>query len=153
MPRPAGTRPGRLAPSEDSLVKKLIAALALCGLFAAGTAVGLAQKPDPVKPADPKKPVDPVKPADPKVDPKKPVDPKDPKAPAVKGSVVIKPDTNGKFRVSIRDENDKTLLMSSTGFIFDTEKEAKEAIDDIKAILATAKVTVLKADAPKDKDK
>jgi uncharacterized protein YegP (UPF0339 family) len=124
-------------------VKKLIAVVTLTGLFAAGTftALAYAQGTKPTaaatKPADPK----PTGKADPKPDPKA----------AVKGSVVIKPDVKGKFRVSIRDEDGKTLLMSSTGFIFDTEKEAIAAIDEIKSILATSKVTVEKAEEKKDK--
>jgi hypothetical protein len=48
--------------------------------------------------------------------------------------------------------------MMSSGNGFETEKEAKEAIDEIKAILKDAKVTTEKADPkeaekPNDKDK
>jgi uncharacterized protein YegP (UPF0339 family) len=119
-------------------VKKLFAALALVGLFAAGTTLAVAQreKPaDPVKPADPKKPADPVK-----------VDPK-----AVKGSVVLKPDAKGRYRISVKGEDGKTLLMSA-GNGFETEKDARAAVEEIKGILAGAKVTVEKADE-KDKEK
>lgn len=113
-------------------MKKLVTALALVGLFAAGTTFAVAQRDKPVETK--------------KEDPKKPADPK-----GVKGSVVIKPDAKGRFRISVKDEDGKTLLMSA-GNGFETEKEARAAIDDIKSILSSAKVTVEKAD-DKEKDK
>ncbi|MEO2092348.1 MAG: hypothetical protein ABGY75_23090, partial [Gemmataceae bacterium] len=76
---------------------------------------------------------------------------KKPPATAAKGSVVIKPDAKGRFRLSVKNEDGKTLLMSA-GNGLETEKEAREAIDEIKGILSAAKVTVEKAEA-KDKDK
>jgi uncharacterized protein YegP (UPF0339 family) len=126
-------------------MKKLLAAVALTGLFAAGTFTVLAQVPK-------KEDAKPTAKADPKADPKKPADTKkeEPAKSTAKGSVVVKPDARGKYRVSIRNEDGKTLLMSSTGFTFDSEKEAIAAIEDIKSILATSKVTVEKAD---EKDK
>ena len=82
---------------------------------------------------------------------------KDDKKPvAVKGSVIIKPDAKERFRISIKGEDGKTLLMSA-GNGFETEKEAREAIDEIKAILRDTKITLEKGepskDAPKDKPK
>lgn len=122
-------------------MSKWIRNLTLAGVFAVAaggvatvsgpTALAQAQK-DKAKPADPKKD-----------DPKKPDDKK-----AVKGSIVIKPDAKDRFRISVRGEDGKTLLMSA-GNGFATEKEAREAIDEIKGILASAKVTV----EPKEKEK
>lgn len=106
-------------------MKKLFAALSLCGLFAAGTMLAVAQAPKP----------------DPKADPKKPADPKT----ASKGALVVKPDAKGKFRLYVRDGDGKTMLMSA-GAGFDTEKEAKEAFDEVKKIVADGKVTTEKAD-------
>lgn len=108
---------------EESPVKKSLAVLALVGLFALGsfTAASLGQAP--------KKPADPAK--------------EDP-APAGKGSVVLKPDAKGRFRISVKDANGKTVLMTA-GNGYATEEEAKEAIENVKKILATAKVTVEKA--------
>ncbi len=131
-------------------MKKLIAALALTGLFAAGTFSAIAQAPKKEEPKkeDPKKPADPK--VDPKVDPKKPVEPKvDPKA--NKGSITIKPDAKGRYRLLIKDADGKGMLMTA-GNGFETEKEAREALEEVKGILATGKVTVEKADAP-DKGK
>jgi uncharacterized protein YegP (UPF0339 family) len=113
---------------EDPTVKKLLAAVALSGLLAAGTctAVALAQAP---KKEEPKKPVDTKKDA--------------------KGTLAIKPDAKGKYRLYVRDSEGKTLLMSA-GAGFDDEKSAKEAFEEVKGIVAAGKVTVEKAD---EKDK
>lgn len=73
----------------------------------------------------------------------KPADPKAPPA-AAKGSVVIKPGKDGKFRFFVRDEDDKSLMQSSTGYA--TEDEAKKMLDNVKAILAASKVTSEKAE-------
>ncbi len=109
-------------------MKRTLAALVLTGLFAAGslTAIAHAQatKPTAVKPADPK---------------------------AVKGSITIKPDAKGRYRLLIKDADGKGLLMTA-GNGFETEKDAKEALEEIKGILASGKVTVEKAEV-KDKDK
>lgn len=124
-------------------MKKLFRTLALAGVFAvgAGTVVTLS---GPVALANSQK-------AKAKEEQKKPDDTKKPPTTAGKGSVVIKPDAKGRFRLSVKNEDGKTLLMSA-GNGFETEKEAREAIDEIKGILAGAKVTVEKADA-KEKDK
>lgn len=117
-------------------MKKLFRTLALAGVFAvaAGTAVTLS---GPVALANSQK-------AKAKTD-----DTKKPPTTAAKGSVVIKPDAKGRFRLSVKNEDGKTLLMSA-GNGFETEKEARDAIDEIKGILGGAKVTVEKAD---EKDK
>ena len=60
------------------------------------------------------------------------------------GSVVIKPGKDGKFRFFVRDEDDKSLMQSSTGYA--TEDEAKKMLDTVKAILAASKVTSEKAE-------
>jgi len=145
----AGSKPGGppLALLRHGVLsmKKLLVALALTGLFVAGTFTAIAQAPKPTaaKPADPK-------PADPKVDPKKPADPKDdPKA--SKGTITIKPDAKGRYRLLIKDADGKGILMTA-GNGFETEKEARAALEEIKGILATGKVTVEKAD-DKEKDK
>jgi uncharacterized protein YegP (UPF0339 family) len=112
---------------------KWIRSLALASVFAigAGTVVTLSSPAVLAQAAKGK----------PAVDPKKP---EEPKKSAAKGSVIIKPDAKERFRISIKDEEGKTLLMSA-GNGFATEKEARDAIEDIKAILASAKVTVEKA--------
>ena len=125
-------------------MKKMIAALALTGLFVAGTFTAIAQAPKPTAKADPK-PADPK--VDPKADPKKPADPKA----ASKGSITIKPDAKGRYRLLIKDADGKGVLMTA-GNGFETEKEAREALEEVKGILATGKVTVEKAD-DKEKDK
>lgn len=82
---------------------------------------------------------------DPKDDPKSKAKGVDPKPPvSVKGSVVIKPGKDGKFRFFVRDENDKSLVQSSTGYA--TEDDAKKMIETVKAILAASKLTSEKAD-------
>ncbi len=123
-------------------MKKLFRTLALAGVFAvgAGTVVTLS---GPVALANSQKAK-----ADPKKEDTKKEDPKKPTT-AAKGSVVIKPDAKGRFRLSVKNEDGKTLLMSA-GNGFETEKEAREAIDDIKSILSSAKVTVEKGE---EKDK
>lgn len=112
-------------------MKKQLVALALVGLFAAGTFTAIAQAP---KKDDTKK-----------EDPKKPTDPKS----ATKGTVTIKPDAKGKYRILVKDADGKGMLMTAGGG-YDTEKEAREAVEEAKGILSSAKVTVEKAD---EKDK
>ncbi len=117
-------------------MKTLLTALALTGLLAAApVALAQATKPTAAKPADPK--VDPKKPADPKV--------------ASKASITIKPDAKGRYRLLIKDSDGKGFLMTA-GNGFETEKEAKEALDELKTILGAVKPTVEKADEEK-KDK
>lgn len=115
-------------------MKKLLAAVAMTGLFAIGTCTAVALAQAPPKPADPKK-EDPKKPADTKKD--------------AKGTLAIKPDAKGKYRLYVRDADGKTLLMSA-GAGFEDEKAAKEAFEEVKGIVGSAKVTVEKAD---DKEK
>jgi uncharacterized protein YegP (UPF0339 family) len=129
-------------------VSKWIRSLTLAGVFAvaAGGVVGVS---GPAAIAQQSKAAD--KKA---ADPKKPEEPKktdDKKSSSAKGSVIIKPDAKGRFRISVKDDGGKTLLMSA-GNGFETEKEAKDAVEEIKGILAAAKVTVEKGDA-KEKDK
>ncbi|MCU0702474.1 MAG: hypothetical protein MUF18_00595 [Fimbriiglobus sp.] len=106
-------------------MQKVFAVLTLAGLFAiAPLAVAQAPKADPKKPAD-------TKPA------------------ASKGSITIKPDAKGRYRLLIKDADGKGMLMTA-GNGFETEKEAREAIEELKSILSSAKVTVEKGD---EKDK
>lgn len=127
-------------------MSKWIRALALSGVFAVGagtvaslsspSAFAYSQKAK-AKEADPKKAEEPKK-----DEPKK-------TTAAGKAAVVIKPDAKGRYRLSVRNEDGKTLLMSA-GNGFETEKEARDAVEVIKGILSSAKVTVEKAD---EKDK
>lgn len=117
-------------------MKKLLAALALSGVFAAGTFTAIAQTP---KKEDPKKAEDTKKPADTKKE--------DPKA--SKGSITIKPDAKGRYRLLVKDADGKSFLMTA-GNGFETEKEAREAIEAAKAIFVSPKITVEKGD---EKDK
>jgi len=128
-------------------MKTAFRALALAGLFAAGVAtvatvsgpVAFAQAPKQ-KPAATTAAV-----ATTKKD--------DPKPSATKGSIVIKPDAKEKFRIYVKDAEGKTLLMTA-GAGFATEKEAKEKVEEIIAIVGKAKVTVEKGDAKEpEKDK
>ena len=120
-------------------MKKFVRSLLVASAFAAGALVvtaptaAVAQ----VTKDNPK--------ATPKEDPKAKSKTGDPKPPvAVKGSVVIKPGKDGKFRFFVRDEDDKSLMQSSTGYA--TEDEAKRMLDTVKAILAASKVTSEKAE-------
>ena len=130
-------------------VRSLLAAAALAAgagaLVATAPTYAVAQvakDPPKTKPADPK--------ADPKVDPKAdPKKPADPKPVAAKGTVTIKPGKDGKFRFFVHDEDDKTLMQSSTGYA--TEEDAKKMLENVKAILASSKVTVEKGEPAKDK--
>jgi len=120
-------------------VKQFIRSLIVASVFGCGTAAVVVTAPTAV--------VAQVTKDLPKVDPKakdkaKPVDPKPPAA--VKGSVVIKPGKDGKFRLFVRDENDKSLMQSSTGYA--TEEDAKKMLESVKAILAASKATSEKAD-------
>ena len=122
-------------------MKKFVRSLLAAAAFAAGTGALVVTAPSPAEAqtkADPK--------GTPKVDPKgKAADPKvEPKTTA-KGTVVIKPGKDGKFRFFVRDEDDKTLMQSSTGYV--TEEDAQKMLDAAKAILGSAKVTKEKADS------
>ncbi|MFO0879856.1 MAG: hypothetical protein U0840_21120 [Gemmataceae bacterium] len=84
---------------------------------------------------------------------KKDKDTKTTKSKGGTGTVEVNEGKDGKFRFFIRDAEGKLLAMSSpSGFA--TAKDASKAVDDLKEIVATAKVTVGKAPAKKtDKDK
>jgi len=70
---------------------------------------------------------------------------KDTKKPAGGVIEVVQGAKDGKFRFFVRDADGKLLAMCSpSGFA--SEKDAKEAIDDLKDVLRTAKVTTKKAD-------
>ena len=128
-------------------MKKFVRSLLAAAAFAAGTATLVATAPT-LAVAQTKEVPKGTKPVD-KVDPKKPVDPKtDPKPGDAKGTVHIKADKSGKFRFSVHDENDKTLMMSATGYA--TEEEAEKMLSVAKAILMHSKVT---KDAPKETPK
>lgn len=123
-------------------MKKFVRSLLVAGAFATGAGALVVIAPSPavaqITKGDTKAP--------PKVDPK-PADPKtkaDPPKAAVKGSVVIKPGKDGKFRFFVRDEDDKSLMQSSTGYA--TEDEAKKMLETVKAILAASKVSSEKAE-------
>lgn len=86
---------------------------------------------------------------------------KDDKASA--GTVEISEGKDGKFRFAVRNAEGK-YLGGSGPVGFATEKDAVAAIEDLKKVLATAKVITKKGDAkdkdgkdakdkPKDKDK
>jgi len=69
------------------------------------------------------------------------------------GTIEISEGKDGKFRFSIRNAEGK-YLGGSGPVGFASEKDARTAIDDLKKVLATAKTTLKKEDAPKkDKDK
>jgi hypothetical protein len=65
------------------------------------------------------------------------------------GVIEIGEGKDGKFRFFVRDSEGKLLAMSSPGG-FATAKDAQAAIDQLKAVIAKAKVTTLKKE---DKDK
>ena len=122
-------------------MKKLVRSLLVASAFAAGAGALVITAPTAavaqVTKDNPK--------GTPKEDPKSKAKGGDPKAPvAVKGSVVIKPGKDGKFRFFVRDEDDKSLMQSSTGYA--TEDDAKKMLETVKAILAASKVTSEKAD-------
>jgi uncharacterized protein YegP (UPF0339 family) len=129
----------------------MLKTMLVLGLFSAA-AVGVAITGTPVASAQATKGADKTKekPTD-----KATKDDKKPTASTGKSAVVVKPGKDDRFRIFIRNEDGKTIMMSS-GNGFETEKEAKEAIDEIKAILKDAKVTSEKADPKepsKDKEK
>lgn len=109
-------------------MKKLLAAVALTGLFAAGTLTVIAQAPK-------KEDAKPTAKAEPKADPKA----------ASKGTITIKPDAKGRYRLLVKDADGKGFLMTA-GNGFETEKAAREAIEEAKAIFSSGKVVVEKAD-------
>ena len=61
------------------------------------------------------------------------------------GVIEVAEGKDGKFRFFVRDADGKLLAMSSpSGFA--SEKDAKEAINDLKEVIRTAKVTGKKTD-------
>ena len=119
-------------------MKKLVRSLIVASCFAAGAGALIVTTPTDAigqvtKEAPKAKELQKAKPADPKAPPV-----------AAKGSVVIKPGKDGKFRFFVRDEDDKSLMQSSTGYA--TEDDAKKMLDNVKAILAASKVTSEKAE-------
>lgn len=62
-----------------------------------------------------------------------------------KGTIIIKPDAKGRFRLSVKNGDGKTLLMTA-GNGFATEEDARAAIEEIKGIMAAGKVTVEKGE-------
>ena len=61
------------------------------------------------------------------------------------GVIEVAEGKDGKFRFFVRNADGKLLAMSSpSGFA--SEKDAKEAINDLKDVIRTAKVTTKKAD-------
>lgn len=74
------------------------------------------------------------------------------KAASKAGTVELVESKDGKFRFTIRDADGKYLGGSTVGH--ETEKEAKEAVEELKKVLATATYVSKKSeDAKKDKDK
>jgi hypothetical protein len=67
------------------------------------------------------------------------------------GAIEIAEGKDGKFRFFVRDDEGKLLAMSSPGG-FASVKDAQKAIDELKDVIKTAKVTVAKKDG-KEKDK
>jgi len=61
------------------------------------------------------------------------------------GVIEIAEGKDDKFRFFVRNSEGKLLAMSSPGG-FATEKDAKEAIDDLKDVISSAKVTTKKPD-------
>jgi uncharacterized protein YegP (UPF0339 family) len=64
------------------------------------------------------------------------------------GSVTINEGKDGKFRFQVRNADDKFICLSGA---YATEKDAIAAVEELKAVLAVAKVTVSKEKA-KDKN-
>jgi uncharacterized protein YegP (UPF0339 family) len=68
------------------------------------------------------------------------------------GVIEISEGKDGKFRFFVRDGEGKLLAMSSPGG-FATEKDARAAIDSLKAVISRATVTVKKGVKKAAKDK
>jgi hypothetical protein len=64
---------------------------------------------------------------------------------AAKGVIEVAEGKDGKYRFFVRDGEGKLLAMSSPGG-FATTKEANEAIDTLKEVISSAKVTNVKKD-------
>lgn len=68
-----------------------------------------------------------------------------------KGTIELIESKDGKYRFSVRDADGKYLGGSAVGHA--TEKEAKEAAEDLKKVIATATYVTKKAEEKKAKDK
>jgi len=74
------------------------------------------------------------------------------KKPAKAGTIELIKSKDGKFRFSVRDADGKYLGGSAVGHA--TEKETKEAVEELKKVLATATYVSKTSDAAKEeKDK
>lgn len=123
-------------------MKKLFHTLALAGVFAVGAGAVVTLS-GPAALANSQK-------AKAKEEQKKPDDTKKPPTTAAgKGTITIKPDAKGRFRLTVKNADGKTLLMTA-GNGFESEKEARDAIEEIKGIMAGGKVAVEKGE---EKDK
>src|SRR5262245_33654748 len=69
-----------------------------------------------------------------------------------KGTIELIESKDGKYRFSVRDADGKYVGGSAVGH--ETEKEAKEAAEDLKKVIATATYVSVskKADSKKSKD-
>ena len=68
-----------------------------------------------------------------------------------KGTIELIKSRDGKFRFNVRDAEGKYLGGSTVGHA--TEKEAKEAAEEMKAVMATATYVSKSAEEEKPKDK
>jgi hypothetical protein len=66
------------------------------------------------------------------------------------GVIEIGEGKDGKFRFFVRDADGKLLAMSGPGG-FATEKEARAAVDTLKEVVRSAKVTTIAKKGSKDK--
>jgi hypothetical protein len=67
------------------------------------------------------------------------------------GVIEIGEGKDGKFRFFVRDDGGKLLAMSGPGG-FATVKDAQTAIEHLKDVISTAKVTTIKKKTKKSKD-
>jgi uncharacterized protein YegP (UPF0339 family) len=65
----------------------------------------------------------------------------------VTGTVELTKDAKGMFRFKVVGEDDKTIMQSSKGY--EKKEDALKALETVKAILNTAKVTEVKDDKDK----
>lgn len=69
--------------------------------------------------------------------------------PSKTGTIELIESKDGKYRFSVRDGEGKYLAGSPVGH--DTEKEAREAAESLKTVIATAKFVSKKSSTDKDK--
>jgi len=67
------------------------------------------------------------------------------------GTIELVESKDGKYRFTVRDADGKYLGGSTVGHA--TEKETREAVEELKKVLATATYVSKKAEKAKDKDK